>query len=67
MTCDQVGTADELGDEAIRWGVEQFSRATYLLQNARIEHRHAVSGSHRFFLIVSHEDRCDAERALQPF
>ena len=61
---EQVGCADEIGDETGCRLLVELARGAELLDAARVEHGDAVGERERLFLIVRHEDEGDAEIAL---
>ena len=62
---DQVGRADEVGDERVARQVVDLGRRADLLDQAVAHHHDAVGHRERLFQIVRHVDRRDAEPVLQ--
>ncbi len=63
-TEQQVGRAEEGGDEARGGARVQLVRAAHLEQAAEVHHADAVGQREGFFLVVRHEHGGDAELAL---
>ena len=57
--------ADELGDEAVDWPVEEVEEAAVLLQAAVVHHRDAVGDRRRLLLIVRDVDGGGVETLVQ--
>ena len=62
---EQVGGAEEVGDEAVGWPEIGVLGRRDLLDPALVEHHDPVGQRERLLLVVGDEDRRDAERALQ--
>src|SRR5215470_9484061 len=62
---DEIGRADEVGDEPALWRAIDLLRAAALRDAACLEHRDLVRQRQRFRLVVCHVDRGDAEPRLQ--
>ena len=61
---DEIGLADEVGDEAVGRSLVDFRRRSNL-ENVALRHdRDAVRHGEGFFLVVSHEDEGDAGLVL---
>ncbi len=63
---EEIGLADEIGDEARRGPLVDFRGRTDLQDPAATHHRDPVGHGQRLVLVVRHEDEGDAELALQP-
>ena len=57
--------ADELGDEAVHWPVEEVEQAALLLQAAVLHHRDAVGHRRRLLLIVGDVESGGVETLVQ--
>src|SRR5262249_2543233 len=62
---DQIGGADEIGNEAIAWPIIDLLGSADLLDHAHIHHDHAVGDRQCFLLIVGDIDRGNAQLPLQ--
>ena len=62
---DQVGPADELGDEARPRAVEELLSRADLGHAPLLEHRHAVRNDHGLGLVVGDIERGDREQLVQ--
>src|SRR5438105_1706920 len=65
LATEQVGVADEIGDEARAWPVVNIGRCADLLDLAGIHHRDPVGHGECFLLVVGDEDHGQTEFALQ--
>ena len=63
---DQIGDADEVGDEHRGRRVIDLLRRADLLHPAVVHHRDPVGHRQRLFLVVGHVDERDAHLALDP-
>ena len=64
---EEVGAADEVGDELVRRPLVDLARRADLLDAAAVHHRDRVRQRQRLALVVRHVHRGNAELALQPF
>ena len=62
---EEIGLADEIGDEAFGRAVIDFARASDLQDLALGHDRDAVRHGERFFLVMRHEDEGDAGLVLE--
>ncbi len=62
---EEIGTADEVGDEAIAGGVVELALSADLLHLAVLHHHQPVGDRERLLLVVGHHDGGEAEAALQ--
>lgn len=67
IAANDVGRADELGDETGHWPVIDFRWCTNAFDAALIENRNPVRHAERFLLVVRDEHEGDADLALQGF
>ena len=63
---DQVGLADELGDEAGPGPLEEVLGAPHLDDAAPVQDGDTVGDDHRLRLVVGHVERGDGEGLVQP-
>src|SRR5271165_4956373 len=66
VSLDEIGDADEAGDERRLRPLVYLDRLSYLLNPAVVQHRDPVAHGQRFFLIMSDVDEGDADLALHP-
>ena len=59
-----VHGADKICDKVITGKIIKLGWCTDLLNDAMIENSHAISGCHRFFLVVRDKNCCNAKSAL---
>src|ERR1043165_3852235 len=60
-----VDLADKIGNEPRPRALVDLARRADLLDPASVHHRDAIRDRHRFFLVMRHEDRGNAELFLQ--
>jgi hypothetical protein len=65
LIADQVGLADEVGDETRSRGAVNLAAGAHLFDASGIHHHDTVGDGHRFFLVVGDENEGDAELGLQ--
>ena len=65
-TGDQVGRAEKLVDEKVRWLIIDFDRPPELMDTPVLHDCDAIGHAHGFILIVSDQDCGDPERLLKP-
>src|SRR5882672_10536724 len=63
---EEIGRADEAGDERVQGAEVDVLRRADLSDAAAVDHRDAVGERERLGLVVGHVNRGDADLALQP-
>ena len=66
VALEQVGDADETGDELAGGALVDLDRRPELLDAAVVDHHQAVAHRQRLLLVVGDEDERDADLALDP-